>query len=246
MQILNHRANGKLPTVITTSEDISTLDPFIRSRLEDKDLGTIVQTATKVQIPDSSELYGKVPKLFSNASFKKFDIQRPRLDSIALTTLKMALEASEAYAKNIEIEERNWLTFVSKNNNTGVGKTHLAAAIANDYIARGGKVCFADVTDLISVLREGSSRFSSVDAFTIMEQVKSTQLLILDGLVKESEWAQRRLLEIITYRQNHMMPTIVTTRIDLQKEAAEGSEIASRIQDSRLGLVFELNVPGYR
>ena len=246
MQILNHRANGKLPTVITTSEDISTLDPFIRSRLEDKDLGTIVQTATKVQIPDSSELYGKVPKLFSNASFKKFDIQRPRLDSIALTTLKMALEASETYAKNIEIEERNWLTFVSKNNNTGVGKTHLAAAIANDYIARGGKVCFADVTDLISVLREGSSRFSSVDAFTIMEQVKSTQLLILDGLVKESEWAQRRLLEIITYRQNHMMPTIVTTRIDLQKEAAEGSEIASRIQDSRLGLVFELNVPGYR
>ena len=246
IQILNHRANGKLPTVVTTSEDISTLDPFIRSRLEDKDLGTIVQTATKVQIPDSSELYGKVPKLFSNASFKKFDIRRPRLDSTALTTLKMALEASETYAKNIEIEDRNWLTFVSKNNNTGVGKTHLAAAIANDYIAHGGKVCFADVTDLISVLREGSSRFSTVDAFTIMEQVKTTPLLILDGLVKESEWAQRRLLEIITYRQNHMMPTIVTTRIDLQKEAAEGSEIASRIQDSRLGLVFELNVPGYR
>ena len=246
MQILNHRANGKLPTVITTSEDISTLDPFIRSRLEDKNLGTVVQTAIKVQLPDASELYGKVPKLFSNASFKNFDIRRPRLDSIALTTLKMALEVSESYAKNIEIEERNWLTFVSKNNNTGVGKTHLAAAIANDYIGRGGKVCFADVTDLISVLREGSSRFSSVDAFTIMEQVKSTQLLILDGLVKESEWAQRRLLEIITYRQNHMMPTIVTTRIDLQKEAAEGSEIASRIQDSRLGLVFELNVPGYR
>ena len=79
-----------------------------------------------------------------------------------------------------------------------------------------------------------------------MEQVKTTPLLILDGLVKESEWAQRRLLEIITYRQNHMMPTIVTTRIDLEKEAAEGSEIASRIQDSSLGQLFELDVPGYR
>mgnify|MGYP001169376709 FL=1 len=246
IQILNHRANGKLPTVITTSDDISTLDPFIRSRLQDEDLGTIVQTAAAVKPSDSSELYGKVPKLFSNASFQKFDIRRPRLDPIALTTLKMALEVSENYAKTLEVEERNWLTFVSKNNNTGVGKTHLAAAIANDYIARSGKVCFADVTDLISVLREGSSRFSTVDSFTIMEQVKTTPLLILDGLVKESEWAQRRLLEIITYRQNHMMPTIVTTRIDLEKEAAEGSEIASRIQDSRLGQVFELDVPGYR
>ena len=246
IQILNHRANGKLHTVITTSDDISTLDPFIRSRLQDEDLGTIVQTAAAVKPSDSSELYGKVPKLFSNASFQKFDIRRPRLDPIALTTLKMALEVSENYAKTLEVEERNWLTFVSKNNNTGVGKTHLAAAIANDYISRSGKVCFADVTDLISVLREGSSRFSTVDSFTIMEQVKTTPLLILDGLVKESEWAQRRLLEIITYRQNHMMPTIVTTRIDLEKEAAEGSEIASRIQDSRLGQVFELDVPGYR
>ena len=246
IQILNHRANGKLPTVITTSDDISTLDPFITSRLQAEDLGTIVQTAAAVKPSDSSELYGKVPKLFSNASFQKFDIRRPRLDPIALTTLKMALEVSKNYAKTLEVEERNWLTFVSKNNNTGVGKTHLAAAIANDYIARSGKVCFADVTDLISVLREGSSRFSTVDSFTIMEQVKTTPLLILDGLVKESEWAQRRLLEIITYRQNHMMPTIVTTRIDLEKEAAEGSEIASRIQDSRLGQVFELDVPGYR
>ena len=43
-----------------------------------------------------------------------------------------------------------------------------------------------------------------------------------------------------------MMPTIVTTRIDLRNEAAEGSEIASRIQDSRLGQVFDLDVPGYR
>ena len=246
IQILNHRANGKLPTVITTSDDISTLDPFIRSRLEDEDLGSIIQTAKTVQSIDQSEIYGAIPKLFSNASFKKFDIRRPHLNSMALTTLKMALEIAEGYAKNIEHEERNWLTFVSKNNSTGVGKTHLAAAIANDYINRGGKVCFADVTDLISVLREGSSRFSSVDSFTIMEQVKTTPLLILDGLVKESEWAQRRLLEIITYRQNHMMPTIVTTRIDLRNEAAEGSEIASRIQDSRLGQVFDLDVPGYR
>ena len=79
-----------------------------------------------------------------------------------------------------------------------------------------------------------------------MEQVRTSSLLRLDGLVKESECAKGRLLEIITYRQNHMMPTIVTTRIDLRNEAAVGSEIASRIQDSRLGQVFDLDVPGYR
>jgi len=246
IQILNHRANGKLPTVITTSDDISALDPFIKSRLEDEDLGSIIRTANEIKSNNQSEIYGEIPKLFSDASFKTFDIRRPRLNSNELKNLKTALAIAESYANNIEVEERNWLTYISQNNNTGVGKTHLAAAIANDYISRGGKVCFADVTDLISVLREGSSRFSSVDSFTIMEHVKTTQLLILDGLVKESAWAQRRLLEIITYRQNHMMPTIVTTRLDLQNEAAEGSEIASRIQDSRLGQVFDLNVPGYR
>ena len=77
IQILNHRANGKLPTVITTSDDISTLDPFIRSRLEDEDLGSIIQTAKTVQSIDQSEIYGAIPKLFSNASFKKFDIKTP-------------------------------------------------------------------------------------------------------------------------------------------------------------------------
>ena len=44
IQILNHRAAGKMPTVVTTAEKISSLDPFIRSRIEDSELSQLIVT----------------------------------------------------------------------------------------------------------------------------------------------------------------------------------------------------------
>ena len=44
-QMLNHRASGHMPTVLTLSDDVSDIDSFIKSRIQDTNLGILVRTA---------------------------------------------------------------------------------------------------------------------------------------------------------------------------------------------------------
>ena len=61
-QILNHRSNGRLPTVLTTSEDINALDPFIKSRINDSNLCSIVATDSRASIYEENSGVGAIPK----------------------------------------------------------------------------------------------------------------------------------------------------------------------------------------
>ena len=78
--------------------------------------------------------------------------------------------------------------------------------------------------------------------------VKNSPMLILDdlGVERDSAWSQERLYQIIVYRQNYNLPTVITTRTDFPHEAKQGSAIASRIQDSSSGQVLNIDASDFR
>ncbi len=244
IQIINHRANGKMPTIITTAEDITAIDPFIRSRLEDKDLGKLVRTASNIShdgTPNGS--LGKVPDGLKSMSLHGFDKRgRPGTSSAIRFSLESAHKMAEAYSKNPD----GWLTLYSPN--TGTGKTHLAVAIANEVSLKGTKVFFAFVPEMMDYLRSTFSPESRIDSDAAFEEIKTSPLLILDDLGQERDtnWVEERLYQIIVHRQNFRLPTVVTTRTDFANEAKNGSAVASRIQDSGSGQIVTLNAPDYR
>ena len=236
-QILNHRSNGRLPTVLTTSEDINSLDPFIRSRIYDSNLCNIVTTDLRISSYDEISSLGAIPKELSQMNFDTFNPKGRRGNS----NLEPVFESAKKYSQTPD----GWLTFYS--DNSGVGKTHLAVAIGNYRKSVGEDVFFAFVPELMDELRSGFSPDSSLNSSRIFDRVKDSSLLILDDLGNEQDtnWSQKTIYHLLVYRHNHRLPTIITTRTDFTSIAGRSAQ-ASRIQDANIGQILNIQAPDYR
>lgn len=113
----------------------------------------------------------------------------------------------------------------------GVGKTHLAASIANDQLGKT-PVLFVSCPEFLSELREGISIRKKEAHYHLMDLSKKVQLLIFDdiGAEKPSEWVQETLFVLINYRYEHLLPTILTTNCSIPElEHRLGTRITSRL-----------------
>ena len=126
----------------------------------------------------------------------------------------------------------------------GCGKTHLAAAIANDAVDKGIPTLFITVPDLLDSLR-----FAYADPETTFEQrfdeIRRADLLILDdfGTQNATNWAQEKLFQIINYRYINKLATVITTNLMLDE--IEG-RIRSRLQDNEFVKHIKMTAPDYR
>ena len=128
---------------------------------------------------------------------------------------------------------------------TGVGKTHLAVAIAAHRIDKGHPVSFAFVPELLDYLRYTFTPESRVTYDTVFDQVKNAPLLILDDLGQEqsSPWAEEKLYQIVVHRHNARLPTVITSTLDF---ADQTGPISSRIRDPYVGVLIRVEAPDYR
>lgn len=92
----------------------------------------------------------------------------------------------------------------------GTGKTHLAAAVANELLADGVAVVFATMIDLLEKLKETFDKGSEAEIIRIY---KTADLLIIDDIGKEqpTEWALAKMYQIINARYEDYKPIIITT-----------------------------------
>src|SRR5436309_5152467 len=135
---------------------------------------------------------------FSDKSFRNFN---PRVPGV-----QEAFEVAQAYAYNPD----GWLVLIGRN---GCGKTHLAAAIANEHLVQGSLVLFATVPDLLDHLRATFAPTSPVVYDQLFSSMREAELLVLDDLGSEqnSPWASEKLFQLLNYRYNSRFPTVITT-----------------------------------
>lgn len=153
--------------------------------------------------------------------------------------VREALSAARDYAK----DPHGWLLLMG---NFGCGKTHLAAAIANEAMQKKKmKVLFANAPDLLDHLRATYGPTSEVGYDKLFEAVRTVPLLIIDDLGTENAtaWAREKLYQIINYRYNFQLPTVITTNHDL--DDMDG-RIRSRICDNRLCKHILIDAADYR
>ncbi len=126
----------------------------------------------------------------------------------------------------------------------GCGKTHLAAAIANNAVSKGVPTLFITVPDLLDSLR-----FAFNDPETTFEQrfdeIRTADLLILDdfGTQNATPWSQEKIFQVLNYRYINKLATVITTNLML--DAIEG-RVRSRLQDSELVRHLKISAPDYR
>lgn len=208
-QLLNHRYNAQLPTVITTNQRIDDLDPRLRSRLLDpslvKHFPILAPDFRAGKNPVQSEL--STLQLHREQTFDNFDGRRRDLERAELDNLQEAVNTCQHFADSPE----GWLVLSGVH---GCGKTHLAAAVANCVAATmQGDVMFIMVPDLLDHLRAAFSPQSTVPYDRRFDEVRKAPLLVLDDLGTESAtpWAREKLYQLLNYRYNAQLPTIITT-----------------------------------
>ena len=204
-QIINHRYSAELPTVITSSSKLSELDPYIRSRVEAEGLSRIIELYSRRSEP-VHQLVQITPEMLHRMTFQKFNVRGSHSTYQSNKSLEYAFQA----AKNFAADPDGWLTLFSEN--TGVGKTHLAVAIACERKRKGHPVFFAFVPELLDYLRYTFTPDSRITYDRVFDELKNTPLLILDDLGREhsSPWAEEKLYQIIVNRHNSRLPTILS------------------------------------
>lgn len=240
-QILNYRYVAHLPTVLTTNLRLSEIEPRLRSRLADPDITTSVPiTAPDFRSggqPQAHEL--STLSLHADQTFASFDLRRADLELEPRENLARAKALAEEYAG----APTGWLVFTGR---YGSGKTHLAAAIANEYQkTHHERPMFVVVPDLLDYLRAAFGPHTSTPMDVRFDEVRHTPLLILDDLGTESAtpWAREKLFQLLNYRYAARLPTVITTSDDVD---AIDERLASRMLDTSRCRIFSIVVPSYR
>lgn len=234
-QLLGHRYNGGLPTVITTDSPIVELESRIRARIAD---ATMTQTLTlRGPAGAISTPVDRLDLVLPHMTFDTFKIGGQGLRGAIQNNLKEACVLAKSFASDPD----GWLIYFGSH---GCGKTHLASAIAHQCRARGDDVLMILVPQFLDLLR-GSFGQEGHYTYDAIDRVERAGLLVLDDFSESigTPWTRERLDVILNYRYLNRLPTVITS--SLSPDEME-PRFWSRMSDLRLSNIYEILAPDYR
>jgi DNA replication protein DnaC len=241
-QIFNYRYVNHLPTVITTNQALDEIEGRIQSRLRDPELVRVIRIeASDHRNPAGNSTRRQLSSLefhreqtFGNFSLREMD----KLPADEQKSLEKAFRAAQAFAES----PSGWIVFTGT---YGIGKTHLAAAIANYRAGIGREPLFVVVPDLLDHLRSTFGPNSNVTYDELFEEVRSAPLLVLDDLGTQSAtpWAREKLYQILNHRYVAGLPTVMTTANSIEEV---DPRVRSRMLDTRRCSIYAIMASAYR
>jgi len=227
-QIINHRFNARLPTVITTNQSLQKLDDRLYTRLSDPSLSRVYELeSTSSARAGRRRLDMFEQPRFRAMTFESFDTQGLHLP----TGERRKLADAYRFALDFAQKPEGWLMLTGPH---GSGKTHLAVAITN-YRRQAGEIPYlVGVTELLHFLRQSRETGSPLVLHQELEEIREIPLLVLDNLDlrrRNPYWDE--LYEILSHRYDRRLPTVVTTSRTLANLSLDetGERLASLLGD---------------
>ena len=174
-------------------------------------------------------------------TFASFDLERPieptvwRNQAMSVPAQQNFMRAAHARCEAWAENPRGWLYLHGA---FGAGKSHLAAAIANEQQRAGAIVRFVTVNKLLDVLRAGiDANDGSPDR--LLADLLNCGCLILDELAQAhlaecaGDWRFGRIERLINERLDK--PTVITSNLGPDDLASAGDVRAERLADRIAG-----------
>ena len=233
-QLINHRFNSRLPTVVTTNLLPEQIDDRLRTRLTDTSIARVYVLETK-RVSELRSLDVLDHQSIREMTFETFDVRGPHLAGDDRKRMENAYRQALTFSE----EPSGWLLLMGPH---GAGKTHLASAIANYRRQRGDSPALVVVPDLLDYLRRGFSGDDARGSHDAFDEMKSAPLLILDDLDTQTgiAWVRDRLFQLLNYRHTARLPTVITTALSLDDL---GERLASRLVDHTVCTAIVLGEP---
>lgn len=230
-QLLNYRYNAKLPTVITTNQSLTEMDPRLASRLCDRQLVHVLDFyVPDFRLEGRSGSFGSLDP-YQGMTFGTFSDR-------GIPSLRAAVRQAREYAEN----PVNWLVIRGP---YSVGKTHLAAAVANKVQRDGMRVLFVVVPDLLDYLRATFEPGSAISYDRRFGDVRQAPFLVLDdvGAHSSSEWASEKLFQVINHRYVTGSATVLTVSDSAWERLDE--RLRNRLDNTDRCTQIRLDCPPY-
>ena len=223
-QLLTLRFNRRAPTILALAKPLADLPERHATKLNDPRLTRLINL-TKIE----SNRAGLPAEMLEEMSFETFNTEKvPGANQEQCQYLSLALGTAKNYV-NRDGQSTPWLYIRGY---TGVGKTHIAVAIAKESISEGIAVTYWKLPDFFDRLRQTYSDRDSTTFSPLFDTVRNAELLILDdfGSQRLTDWSLEKLHQLISYRHERRMRTVVAGHDEDSRHRTNENE---QSQDSR-------------
>ncbi len=155
--------------------------------------------------------------------------------------MRLYLEKCKSYVDTFGSDSKSMIM----RGDTGLGKTHLSLAIANELIKKGFGVIYCSAPDILSQLeKEQFGKGYNKSEESVEDALKECDLLILDDIGSEfsTTFTKNKIYNLINYRLSCNRPTIISTNFTFKElEQTYSQRLISRI----IGEYIVLNFVGH-
>lgn len=153
---------------------------------------------------------------------------------------RTAKTAAIAYFKNFDVirhERHNSIIFCGQ---PGSGKTHLAVALAINFMKKNKRVIYMPYRTIITEMKQNILDFNYYKK--IISKYETCEILLIDDLFKGkiSESDLNIIFEIINYRYVNYLPMIINSEFLIDRLLAFDEAIGSRIYEMCKEFVIEM------
>ncbi len=202
-QLLTMRFNSLSPTVVALAKPIDELPERYITKLRDSKLARVIKLSRT-----ESDRTGVSAAVLSDKTFGTFD---PKGAPSANRNERQQLDMAFKTAKNFVTEPENSTPWLYLQGETGVGKTHLAFAIAGASIDNGVEAVYWSLPRFLDQLRQTYSNRNEADFFALFDKARDAELLVLDdfGLQQRTDWSLEKLYQLIAHRHDRRLRTVI-------------------------------------
>lgn len=159
----------------------------------------------------------------------------PALGVSPRNRMRDVLNYCKCYAEDFDTQSESLFMYGA----TGLGKTHLSLAIANEIIKKGYNVIYDSAQNIFTSLEK--EKFSYSNSGERENEIMDCDLLIIDDLGSEfvTNFTTAALYNIINTRINRSKPVIISTNLtEDELEAKYTQRVTSRIIGNYVSILF--------